>query len=60
MAQAARALVGRTPKADDLTDGFENVDDLILCSHSEKGWLFLGGLICNETCLAHIVWDILD
>ena len=27
-------LIGDTPKADNLTDGFENVDELILCS----GW----------------------
>ena len=38
MAQRAHRVIGDTPKADDLTDRFENVDELILCSRGEKGW----------------------
>jgi hypothetical protein len=38
MAKRAHRLIGDTPKADNLTDRFENVNELILCSRGEKGW----------------------
>jgi len=33
----AGGLIGHTPETDDLTDRFENVDELILCGRGEQG-----------------------
>ena len=48
-------LIGHAPEADNLTDGFENVDKLILCGRGEQGGRLgdLGQDVPRPCCTGH-------